>query len=100
MTTGQWDCHDYVFGLSLCLAMVLHYERADEDDGDFVRMADCAVGVEQSVAQLDECGSPMKDQVVAEFDLREEQSVLTARLLTLSLAEERSEAGKPFLAAA
>ena len=63
-------------------------------------LADGAVGVEQTLAQLVECGPPMKDQVVAEFDLREEQPVLTAGLLALSLGEERGEAGQPFLAAA
>ena len=75
-------------------------DLATEDDGDLVRLADCAVGVEQSLAQLVERGSPMKDQIVAEFDLREEEAMLAARLSALSFAEERGEAGEPFLAAA
>ena len=73
---------------------------AAEDDRDLVRLADRAVGVEQTLAQLVERGPPMKDQVVAEFDLREEQPMLAARLLVLSFAEERGEAGEPLLAAA
>jgi len=62
-------------------------------------LADGAVGVEQPFAQLVECRPPIKDQVVAEFDLREEQSVLTTRLLALCFTEERREAGQPFTAA-
>src|SRR5438270_8157653 len=57
-------------------------------------------GVEQSLAQLVERGPPMKDQIVAEFDLREEEAMLAACLSALSFAEERGEAGQPFLAAA
>jgi hypothetical protein len=48
-------------------------DLATEDDGDLVRLANCAVGVEQALAQLVEGDSPMKDQIVAEFDLREEK---------------------------
>jgi hypothetical protein len=73
---------------------------ATEDDGDLVRLADRAVGIEQTLAQLVERGAPMEDQVVAEFDLREEQPMLTAGLAALAFAEERGEAGEPFLAAA
>ena len=47
-----------------------------------------------------ESGSPIKDQVVAEFDLREEQPVLTARLPALCFTEERGEARQPFATAA
>jgi hypothetical protein len=42
----------------------------------------------------------MKDQVVAEFDLREEQPMLAACLPAFSFAEEWGEAGEPLLAAA
>ena len=62
----------HVFDLGLQLAAVLLGDFAAEDDRDLVRLADCAVGVEQSLAQLVERGPPMKDQIVAEFDLREE----------------------------
>ena len=90
----------HVFDLGLQLAAALLADLATEDDRDLVRLADGAVGVEQALAELVESGSPLKDQVVAEFDLREEQPVLTAALPALSVAEERREAGQPFLAAA
>src|SRR5215469_9637496 len=80
-----WAPH--VFDLGLQLAAVLLADLATEDDRDLVRLADGAVGVEQALAELIESGSPIKDQVVAEFDLREEQPVLTAAL-ALSVAEE------------
>jgi hypothetical protein len=41
----------------------------------------------------------MKDQIVAEFDLREEQPVPAACVLALCCGKERGEAGQPFLAA-
>jgi hypothetical protein len=56
-------------------------DLAAEDDGDLVRLADGAVGVEQTLTQLVERGAPVKDQVVAVLDLREEQAVLTPLLV-------------------
>lgn len=90
----------HVFDLGLQLAAILLGDFAAEDDGDLVRLADRAVGVEQSLAQLVERGAPMKDQIVAEFDLREEEPMLAARLSAFAFAEERGEAGEPFVAAA
>ena len=49
---------------------------AAKDHGDLVGLSDGAVGIEKSLAQLIECGSPTKDQVVAKLDLREEPSVV------------------------
>ena len=89
----------HVFDFGLQLAAVLLGDLAAEDDGDLVRLADGSVGVEQPLAQLVERGAAMKDQVVAEFDLREEQPMLAAGLLALCCGEERGEAGQPFLAA-
>src|ERR1700745_4352450 len=88
----------HVFDLGLQLAPVLLGDFAAEYDRDLVRLAGRAIGVEQALAQLVERGSPMKDQVVAEFALREEQPMLTARLPALSFVEERGEASQPFLA--
>jgi len=90
----------HVFDLGLKLAAVLLGDLAPEDDRDLVRLSDRAVGVEKALAQLVEGGSPMKDQVVAEFDLGEEQPMLTASLSAFSFAEERGEASEPFVAAA
>jgi hypothetical protein len=64
----------------LQLAAVLFGDLAPEDDGDLVRLADGPVGVEQTFAQFVERGAATKDQVVAEFDLREEQPMPAARL--------------------
>src|SRR5271165_428952 len=89
----------HVFDLGLQLAAVLFGDLATEDDGDLVRLADGPVGVEQTFPQFVERGAAAKDQVVAEFDLREEQPVPATRLLALSFGKERGEAGQPFLAA-
>jgi hypothetical protein len=90
----------HVFDLGLQLAAVLLGDFAPENDGDLVWLADRAVGVEQTLAELIKGAPPVKDQVVAEFDLREEPPVLTARLPTLPVAEERGEIGQPFPATA
>ena len=89
----------HVFDLGLQLTMVLLGDLATEDDGDLVWLADGAVGVEQALAELVECGASIKDQVVAEFDLREEQPMLTTCLSALSIAEERGKISQPFPAA-
>src|ERR1700724_2374375 len=72
-------------------------DLAAEDDGDLVRPTDGAVCVQQTLTQLVERGAPVKDQVVAVLDLREEQAVLTPRLFALSFGKERGEASQPFL---
>ena len=90
----------HVFDLGLQLAAVMLGDLAAEDDGDLVRLADGAVGVEQPFAQLVECSPPIKDQVVAELDLRAEQPVLTTCLFALCFSKEWSEARQPFTAAA
>jgi hypothetical protein len=59
----------HVLDLGLQLAAVLLGDFAAEDDDDLVRLADRAVSVEQSLAQLFEGGPPVKDQIVAKFDL-------------------------------
>ena len=89
----------HVFDLGLQLAAVLFGDLAAEDDGDLVRLADGPVGVEQTFPQFVERGAATKDQIVAEFDLREEQPVPAACLLALSCGEKRGETGQPFLAA-
>ena len=42
----------------------------------------------------------MEDEVVAEFDLREEQPMLAAGMFAFAGGKERGEARQPFLAAA
>jgi hypothetical protein len=57
----------------------LRSDLATEDHGDLVGLADGAVGIQQSLAELIQCGPPVKDQVVTIFDLGEEEPVLTTR---------------------
>jgi hypothetical protein len=90
----------HVFDLGLQLTTMLFGDFATEDESDLVGLADRAVGVEQTLAQLVEGGPPTENQVVAKFDLREEQPVLTTGLPALCVAEERCDAGQPFRAAA
>src|SRR5260370_20851034 len=99
VTADTWVGQVHVFDLGLQLAAVLFRDLATEDDGDLVWLTDGAVGVEEPLPQFVEGGPPMKDQVVAEFDLREEQPMLATRLFALCLSEKRSDAGRPFTAA-
>ena len=57
------------------------------------------IGVKQTFAEIVQRRTATEDEVVAVLDLRKEQSVLAARLLSLSCGEERREARQPFLAA-
>src|SRR6516165_7514916 len=98
--TGLGRSMIHVFDLGLQFATILFGDFATEDDGDLVRLADRAVGVEEPFAQFVEGGPPMKDQVVAQFDLRKEQPVLATCLMALCLGEERGETGQPFTATA
>jgi hypothetical protein len=61
----------------LKLSPVVLSDLATEDGGDLVGLADGAVGVQESLAQLIQCGAPVKDQVVTIFDLGEKEPVLT-----------------------
>ena len=95
--TGLGKCMSSisVCNLPRCCLLILRPKTS----AILVRLPDGAVDVERALAELVESASPIKDQVVAEFDLREEQPVLTAALPALSVAEERREAGRPFPAA-
>ena len=70
-----------VLDLGLQLAAILFGDLAAEDDSDLVRLADGPVDVEQAFAQFVERGAATKDQIVAEFDLGEEQAVLAPRFV-------------------
>ena len=84
------DLHfDTIFGKDL----------ATEDHGDLVGLADCSIGVQQSFAELVQRRTAMKDEVVAKFDLREEQAMLTACLLSLFRRKEGCQPRQPLLAA-
>ena len=76
----------------LKFSLVVLGDFAAEDHGDFVGLADRAIGIQQS-AELIDCGPPVKDQVVAIFHLREQEPVLTARLLAFALFEKWGQIG-------
>ena len=75
------------------LSLVLLGDLATEDHGDLLGLADGTIGIQQSLAELIQCGSPVKDQVVTIFNLREEEPVLTPRFFALALFKEWSQAG-------
>jgi hypothetical protein len=70
-----------------------------EDHGDLVRLTDGPIGIQQPLAHLVEPGSAAEDEVVAKFDLREEQPMLAARVLAFPFGEERRKRSQPLLAA-
>lgn len=78
--------------------MVLQ-DLSAEDDADFVRLSDGAVGIEQPVTQFINSGAPREDQIVAIFDLGEEQPMFHSRLLSFTRGKEWSQLRKPFSAA-
>ena len=99
MATDHWVRKIKIFNHGLQLSFVVFSDLATEDHGDFFRLADGAVGIQQSLAELIQCRPPVKDQVVAIFDLGEKEPVLTARFLTFAFFEEWSQTGQPFLPA-
>ena len=48
----------------LLLSLVLLGDLATEDHGDLLGLADGPISVQQFLAKLIQCGSPVKDQVV------------------------------------
>ena len=89
----------HVFDLGLQLAPIMLADPAAEDHGDLVGLSDCAIGIEQALAEFVQCRAATEDEVVAELDLREEQPMLAAGFLPLPGGKERREARQPLLAA-
>ena len=87
----------HVLDLGLQLAPVMLGDLATEDDRDLVRLADGSIGVKQTFAEIVQGCAATEDEVVAVFDLREEQPVLAARMFSLSCGEEGREMRQPFL---
>ena len=82
-----------VFNDGLKLSLVVLGDLATENGGDLAGLADGAVGVQQSLVQLIQCGAPVKDQLVTIFDLGEKEPVLTAASFAFAFLEEGSQAG-------
>ena len=86
VATDHWVRKIEILDDGLKLSLVLLGDLATEDRGDLVGLADRTVGIQQSLAELIQCGPPVKDQVVTIFHLGEEEPVLTAASLrSLSL---------------
>lgn len=90
----------HVFDLGLQFAPAFFGDLATEDNGDLVGLTDGAVGIEEPFSEFVEGGPPIKDQVVAVFDLREEQAVVATGVVAFSRCEKRGETDQPFVAAA
>src|SRR3979411_3393189 len=74
-------------------------DLAAKDHRDLLRLSDGSIGVRQAVAELVQGRATAEDEVVAEFDLREEQSVSATSLFSLSCGEKGCEVRQPLLTA-
>src|SRR2546421_11851515 len=70
-------------------------DLAAKDHRDLLRLSDGSIGVEQTLTELVQGRTTAEDEVVAEFDLREEQSVSATGLFSLSCSEKGCEVRKP-----
>ena len=75
------------------LSLVVLGELATEDGGDLAGLADGAVGIQESLVQLIQCGAPVKDEVVAILHLGEKEPVLTTAIFAFAFFEERGQTG-------
>src|SRR6266576_1988912 len=66
-------------------------DLAAKDHRDLLRLSDGSIGVEQTLTELVQGRTTAEDEVVAEFDLREEQSVSATGLFSLSCSEKGCE---------
>ncbi|HEX8711459.1 MAG TPA: hypothetical protein VF730_06265, partial [Terracidiphilus sp.] len=73
-------------GLQLSAVSLSNF--AAENDRDLVRLANGAVGIQQSLAQFIQCSSAMEDEVIAILDLGKEEAMLTTGLCALFFGEE------------
>src|SRR6516164_5928348 len=89
----------HVLDLGLQLAAVILGDSATKDHGDLLRLSDRSIGVEQTLTEVVQGRAAAEDQVVAEFDLREEQPVPATCFLPLSCGEKGCELRQPLLAA-
>src|SRR5206468_5577367 len=88
----------YVLDLGLQFAPILLGDLATEDHGDLIRLPDRSIGIEQALAKIIQCRAAVEDEVVAIFDLREEQPVLAVGVLAFSCSEEGQKAVNVLLA--
>ena len=74
-------------------------DLSSEDHRDLVRLSDGSIGIQETFPHLVQCGATAQDEVIAKFDLSEEQTVLATSVFALPFREERRERGQPLLAA-
>src|SRR5260370_13237246 len=72
-------------------------EAPAKDQGEFVGLADSAIGVEQPLLERIDGGATTEDEVVAKLHLGKKQPVLNAGMLSLLGSEKGRETGQPFL---
>src|ERR1700757_509223 len=82
-----------VFDDGLKLSLVVLGDLAAEDGGDLAGLADGAVGIQESLVELIQCGAPVKDEVVVILHLGEKEPVLTTASFTFAVFEEGSQTG-------
>src|SRR5262249_12654912 len=69
------------------------------DDGEFIRSADVAIEVQETVAELIQRGAAVKDNIGAEFGLGKEQTIIAGSTLAVGLDQGRSQLTEPPLGA-
>lgn len=87
----------HILNFGLQFAAILFGDSAAKDHGDFVGLANGAVGIQQAFSQLIQGCAPVEDEVVAVLHLGEEQPMLATRLLPLLGSKEGSQSSQPFL---
>jgi hypothetical protein len=74
-------------------------DLSTEDNGDLVWLADGAVCVQQMFSHLVRRRAAAENEVIAQLDLSEKQTVLAASLFAFRFREEGSERGQSLLTA-
>jgi len=95
--TGLPRCKSSISVCRLQFALVLPGDVPAEDDRQLVGWAQVAIGIEESFAQLVECGATAEDQVLAEFDLGKEQLMPATVLPPLLGTKERNQWIQPLV---
>ena len=93
MSTNHGVRQVEVFDNGLKLSLVELGDLTAEDSGDLARLTDGAVGIQESLVQVIQCGAAVKDEVVAILHLGEKEPVLTTASFAFAVFKERSQTG-------
>jgi hypothetical protein len=99
MTADHGVGQMHVLDDGLQLSPVLSGDLPAEDDGDLVGLANGPVGVQQVFSYPIQRGAAAEDEVVAKFDLGEEQAMLATRFPAFPFGEKWGKCGQPLLTA-